>query len=264
MRTFFLAILFITIVGAPTQRVARAQVSTAELARQLVGEGIEAARERNWVVARDRFARAYEIQPLPLTLYNLGTAQEKTGALVEADRSYRIFLRETSEGEHAEFRRTAARRRTALREKIAYVVVDAPNLVASDVLRVGDRELAHAVLGRAIPANPGSLQITVERGEEVVAEREVSLSEGSSRRVTVDVPLFVSKPAEEVAANAQPTSLAVSESVGKAEASSGGIFSSPWFWVGVGAVVVGAASVGAYFALRPEDSFESTLDPISL
>jgi hypothetical protein len=244
----------------------QAQVSTEEVARRLVGEGIEAAKARDWITARDRFAQAYEIQPLPLTLYNLAAAQEKTGDLVSADRGYRVFLRETSPGEYDDFRAAAGARREALRKRIAYVVLEAPNLVRTDILRVDDSELAHAVLGQAVPANPGPLRVEVEREGRIVAARELEVAEGASTRVKLEVPPFLAAPTAVEPPPPRPAAVTeaprVSERVD--DDAGGGVLESGWFWAAVGVLAVSGAGVGAYFALRPDDPYPSSIERITI
>lgn len=249
-----------------THEVASAQVATGELARQLVTEGVEAAKELNWVEARDRFQRAYAIQPLPLTLFNLATAQEKTGQLVEADRSYRIFLRETSEGQHDAFRKAAAERRGILKKRIAFVRLEAENLNPADVLQIGESEVAHAVLGRPIPSNPGEVTVRVRRGGEVIAEQSLVVEEGVSRRVALKLPLYV-PPVPELPQAAAPSPTPVGERIAlqtPREEDEGGVLDSGWFWLTVGLAVAAGAGAGLYLGLRPNDPYASDLDPISL
>lgn len=248
-------------LGAP----ARAQVAPEEIARRLVGEGIEAAKSRDWVKARENFERAYEIQPLPLTRYNLAAAQEKTGQYVEADRSYRIFLRETTEGEYENFRQAATKRRIKLRERIAYVVVRAPGLVAGDTLMVGEQELSAAVLGESLPSNPGVVQVRVLRAGAAVASASARLGPGDSRVIELTVPPPAALPS--VAAPAPPPgapSPALTASAPPPEDDDGSVFGSPWFWTAVGVVVAAGAGTAAYFYTRPDSPFESSLGRVDI
>lgn len=248
---------------------ASAQVATEELARRLVGEGIEAAKSRDWVTARDRFQRAYEIQPLPLTLYNLAAAEEKTGQYVEADRAYRIFLRETVEGENDAFRKAAAKRRIALRSKIAFVVVRADGIVADDVLYIGEQEIAHAVLGESIPSNPGQIMVRVVRSGQAIAQESFRLEDGQSKVVTLSVPPPPEPPPALVTSAPPPPSSDVAAAVTAAppppaEEEDGGVLSSPLFWGVAAVVVLAGAGAGVYFGTRPEDPFESSIDSVSI
>lgn len=252
---------------------AQAQVAPEEIARRLVGEGIEAAKSRDWLKARESFERAYEIQPLPLTRYNLAAAQEKTGQYVEADRSYRIFLRETMEGEYPKFREAATKRRIKLRERIAYVVVRAPDIAPDDTLLVDEQELSHAVLGEAIPSNPGSVKVRVMRGGREVASASANLGPGDSRVFELTVPPaplpgvvsappppvtgggVTAAPAPNITATAPPPA---------DEEEDSGVLGSPWFWTIVGVVVAGGAGTAAYFVMRPESPFESSLGSVDI
>ena len=261
--------LFASMLLAMIPRLAAAQAAPEELARRLVGEGIEAAKSRDWITARARFARAYEIQPLPLTLYNLAAAQEKTGQYVEADRSYRIFLRETTEGESVDFRKAATERRGELRKKIAFVVIRAEKIAPQDVLQIGDQEIAQAVLGESIPTNPGTFLVRVLRGGEAVASETVRLQEGDSRVVTLEVPPLPEAPPALVEASSAPPPPALVRTEGQVpeeeeEKESSGVWSSPVFWVIVGGVALAGAGTGVYFATRPESPYESTLESVRI
>lgn len=269
MRTLHLALLCSLLVPAAP---AWSQASE-EVARRLISEGVEAARSRDWLTARDRFQRAYEIQPLPLTLYNLGTAQEKTGLLVEADRAYRIFLKETVAGELDRFRQAAIEARTGLRARIAYLVLKSPNLAPGDVVRVDQRELARAVLGEALPSNPGTYTLTVTRGADVVLTRPITLAEGESKVEVLDVPSAPlargAAPAATTAAPAPgaPPDAALTAAAPPAVArddDGGGVLSSPVFWVVVAGVALAGAGVGTYFAVRPGEAFDSSLEAITV
>ncbi len=264
---------------------------TGDIARRLVGEGIEAARSQDWITAQDRFARAYEIQPLPLTLYNLAAAQEKTGDLVGADRSYRIFLRETAPGETDDFRRIAIERRKALKGRICYVVLSAENLDPDDVVLVDGKEIAHAVLGESLPSNPGALNVRVERHGQVVANQRVALSEGDTQRVELTLPAYeppMAAPAATsergAAQNGAPapatgSSPAAADNPGAAapaaaaEDEEGSVFASPILWGTVGAVALGtvvlvaagaAGGVIAYFTPSDKPVTTSTIDPVAI
>src|SRR5262249_51516370 len=77
-------------------------------AEALKQEGLEAARQKNWEPARQRFEASYALDPRPLTLYNLAAAQENTGKLLAARTSYRTFLdTSAAAGERDRFRAIA-------------------------------------------------------------------------------------------------------------------------------------------------------------
>ncbi|MBX2811551.1 MAG: hypothetical protein KTR25_07070 [Myxococcales bacterium] len=253
---------------------AQVQVSTEELARRLVSEGVEAARDRSWIIARERFGRAYSIQPHPLTLYNLATTQEKTGMYVEADRSYRIFLRETASGEYNNFRTAAIGRRASLRKKVALIVLEIQNLQSKDILRLGQETISHAVIGSALPANPGPIEISVERANTIIMRQTKVIESGLAQSIQIELPEPPSDvPSLQALTPSQlPSSQnsVVNESSVTAELKQGshqrrkGLLSSPWFWVAVGTAVVAGTTAGLFVALGPDEPFDSNLRPVTL
>ena len=262
--------LLVTTLSIAMPQSASAQASTDEVARRLVGSGIEAARARDWVTARENFRKAYEIQPLPLTLYNLAAAQEKTGQFVEADRSYRIFLRETQPGQNDDFRAAAIKSRDKLQGKICYVVVTVKNLHDQDTLRVGSREIAHAVLGESIPSNPGTIYVSVDRDGQTIARQQYTLAAGSTRQLQ----LSVAKKAPPPIVSAQPNPANGGVQVGGntntgatspgAVEEEGGNGALLWTAVGVVGVVAVGAAVGATLAFTPGPNYESTKETVNL
>lgn len=278
MRSLSLALLLtLAVPAAPAWSQA-----SEDVARRLISEGVEAARSRDWTTARDRFQRAYEIQPLPLTLYNLGAAQEKTGMLVEADRAYRIFLKETVAGELDRFRQAAIEARANLRTRIAHLVIKSPNLEPGDVLRVDQRELPRAVLGEALPSNPGQYVLTVSRDGGAILTRTVVLGEGESKVEVLDVPAPLVTRAEptgprsgdggaprggddddgDATRTADPALTAASPP--PAEPESDSVLASPVLWLVIGGIALAGAGVGTYFAVRPDSAFESSLEAITI
>jgi hypothetical protein len=269
MRTLHLALLCSLLVPAAP---AWSQASE-EVARRLISEGVEAARSRDWITARDRFQRAYEIQPLPLTLYNLGTAQEKTGLLVEADRAYRIFLKETVAGELDRFRQAAIEARTGLRARIAYLVLKSPNLAPGDVVRVDQRELARAVLGEALPSNPGTYTLTVtprrRRGAHAADHAGRGRVQGGGARRAPARPWPAAQrpprprrhppPAPRTTRRSPPPHRPPSPVTTTAGCSSR--LCSGWWWPASRWL---ARGVGTYFAVRPGEAFDSSLEAITV
>jgi hypothetical protein len=69
-----------------------ASPASADQANTLKQQGLRAAKDKNWEVARERFEQSYALDPRPLTLFNLAVAQEHTSRLVDARESYARFL----------------------------------------------------------------------------------------------------------------------------------------------------------------------------
>ena len=70
-----------------------ARADDAETFKQ---QGVTAAQQGNWELARDNFARSYQLEPRALTLFNLAVAQSHLGQLLAARASYQQFLASAS------------------------------------------------------------------------------------------------------------------------------------------------------------------------
>ncbi len=276
--TFAAALVAIVLsVGSVATTVA-AQAGTHDLARRLVAEGIEAAKSNDWATARDQFQKAYDIKPVPQTLYNLAAAQEKTGLLVEADRSYRLYLRETEVGGNAQFRKLASQRRAELVRRIAHVTINVENLGPDDTLLVNEKEISTAVVGESIPVNPGWNKLLVRRDGADVAGQNVQLAEGASQVVALAAPAYVAPaiaPAtttsatggRSTAGGAAPASASNGAGASEAEDEGGG-FLVPAILGGGALVVVGVLAAGAGTAaallLIPGEPTETSLDAVTI
>ena len=121
----------------------------------------------------------------------MAAAQEKTGLLVEADRSYRLYLRETEVGGSPQFRTLAAERREDLVKRIAHVTINVENMGPNDVLFVNEREVSLAVVGESIPVNPGWTKLLVRRDGADAAGQNIQLAEGASQVVALVPPAYI-------------------------------------------------------------------------
>lgn len=201
MRRF--ALMFAVVVGvlaaAPTLPAVAQSSSEVAAARRLFRQGLGAARAGEWQSALELFERSYAIVPRDSTLLNLAGAQAQTGQLVAATESYRRFLAE-AEGRARRYRPQAEAALAELEPRLAHLVIRVDGLRDGDVVQLGDRELAAAVLGVDLPVDPGRHTLAVRRGEETVAERALALAEGEAREVTLDAAVSL----EVAAAPADP------------------------------------------------------------
>src|ERR1041384_3814789 len=135
----------------------------ADQASTLKQQGLKAAQDKNWEVARERFEQSYALDPRPLTLFNLAVAQEHPGKLLAARESYAAFLEQAPPGEHETFRKIARDAIPALDKAIPTLRIRATGLAASDVVEVDGQD---ATIDAAIPLDPGSHTVAVRRGRE--------------------------------------------------------------------------------------------------
>lgn len=221
------------------------------MARGLFREGLGHARAGRWEQARERFARSYAVAPVPVTLLNLAGAQVQLGQLVAGLESYRNFL-SVARGSRraARYVSQAEEAVASLEGRIAHLRVTVEGLREADVVRVGDQEVSHAVLGGELPVDPGELRVEVLREGTSVAETSITLAEGEARSAELAVATVptAASAAQAVVGSPDDGSSATLEGADEDDDDGGGLWRSPWLWTGVGAVVVGAVVVGAVVA----------------
>ena len=240
------AALCIVAVPALAQEAANDQDALDDAQRSLAREeyeaGVSAANQGRWEVAREHFQNAYDIVGLPEVLFNLAAAQVETGQLVQASESYRRFLRLSADMPGADsLRRHAEDFLEQVEPRLAQVQIAADGLLECDIVAIDDIEVAHAVVGRHLPSNPGSHRITVTRNDQLVGESSFDATEGERVDVAVSLRTDV---------RCRPRADVIGGPTGPTE-SDGGLLASPWFWVGV-AAVAGAVATTAV-VLSPAD-----------
>lgn len=216
---------------------AREARETAQ-ARALYEEGVAAAEHKDWSLAADRFRRAQSLRPSSATAFNLATALEHLGKLVEAAELVRPSLR--SPNCPPEVKQAAE----------ALVARIEPRLATLTIRLVGDRRGTQVDLDGAalwpsqldvgIPVDPGFHDIVVRRGSERIVEESVRTSEGRKREVVLALPdpSPGSAPDLRVAPTAT-TRTAPVEPTAAAPAQGDSVLTTWWFWTAVGVLAVG-------------------------
>ena len=228
-------------------------------AQQLNTEGIKAARAKDWETARQKFEQSYAIDPEPLTLFNLASAQEKTDKFVAARASYNLYLTKSKPGDDDTFRKTATAKLAELDGKIATLKI-ATTYDADVAIDLDGRELDAMERATPILVDPGEHALTARKGTQVLQKKSVMLSPGSRADITLSPPLpdpnTVKAPDHhDVVVVAPPPPPP------KPPAEHGSsVFASPWFW-GITAVVVAGATVGGYYEFTTHDPIRGTLGP---
>lgn len=249
----FLLLICLLLVAAPAAAV---DESTRSLIREISAEGVAAYQEGDYELARQKLDQAFSMLPTaPLGLWSARTL-EKLGLLVEARERYLAAERaRTDSGGDRDLQKRAkveaAAEREQLEARIPKLVVRVKGSAGTvgdpsseATLTVAGKTLPAAFLGTAIPVNPGTLEIVVERKGER-AQTTVTISEGARREVTLalaplakEEPIPLEEPSEETAASSQPRH---DEAPAEAKKSSWQPIAG---WIGIG-LGVGGLAVGA-------------------
>jgi hypothetical protein len=263
-----------------------AQQSAA--ARALFEEGVELADRGEWQDAADRFARSLSLRESPVVAYNLASALVHVDRLVEASELLQGVVRDESAPAAA---RDAARALLdQVQPRLARLTVHLEGDPTGAALVIDERVIPSEMVGVAVPADPGIRFVRAVRDEDIVAEQEVDLAEGSSAEVRLEVPPPPARrdpgfrPGEALRSDLpdplEPEDGEASRTAERAhvqvrrprrprtpapEPESDSILTEAWFWIGVGALVVLGAGIGIGVAIGSADEVapgvNGTADP---
>jgi hypothetical protein len=218
--------------GALAQQPTPTEVAAA---RQLFQEGLSAAREGSWQEAREAFQRSYDLAPRSNTLLNLAGAQTETGHLVAATESYRRFISDATGDGTDGYRAQAEQALGRLETRLCHVHLEIDGLQTGDQLQLDGADLSRATIGVWLPVDPGSHDVVVLRDGDEVARTDFTLEEGVRREVTFEVTDDRTDTFDDV-------------------------FTSVWFWIGVGVLTAAVATTVIVLAFD-EDEYTGNLGP---
>lgn len=165
---------------------AHADPSDLERARALYDEAGELEKQGQWAAAQDRLHAALRIRETPHLRYALGWALENSDRLLEARTEYEVALRLAQRGGIDEVSRLAATRIAEVDRKTPLVQVRVRGALAKDShVFVDNREvIVHGDVG-AMPVDPGTRTIRVDRGGKTSSEEAVSVQPGVFKVVEI-------------------------------------------------------------------------------
>lgn len=209
------------------------------VAKQLFQRGEEAYKEGRYAEAVELFLRAYEEDPHPALVYNVGQAYEKSGDVPNALRSYRSYLRLAPQAEDrgvVELRVKHLEER--LRERGVQQVTVISDPAGADVDVNGRRVGTTPWTGEL---KPGSHTVVVTK--EGFRRFQKSLVLTPDRAVDVDVALAPDGGTQQ---SAPPVAAAVSsDTPSEPRQDATGARVQPWTWaaLGLGGALLGTSAV---------------------
>jgi Tfp pilus assembly protein PilF len=255
VRWLALVVVLLVAIGVTFARPASAQSSSdARLANDLYKTGHEKVKAGDWEGARDAFMRAYALYPQPVILANLAGAEVQTGRLVQATEHYRQFLKNTQGLDPSEVE-IAKKAMATVEARLAHLRITVANAKPSDSVELDGHALPPAALDIDYPVDPGKHILRIirdgaedARADVTVAERETKSVRLVAKPVAYAAPVIGPPPSDE-----------------KDKKSGGSIFSSPWFWVASGVVVIGAATAICLGAIcRSDEPYSGNLGSVTL
>ncbi|MBK6694319.1 MAG: PEGA domain-containing protein [Myxococcales bacterium] len=203
--------------------------------------GVTAAKENNYVAAREAFVEAYRLFPHPSILLNLGIARARTGELVDAEQDLVRFIADDG-GATADEVKSAQKTLTEVREKLGTLALEVKPAGARATL---DGKSIALLVARPtlVRAAPGPHKLRVEADDHEPTEQAVEVV---SR---IETPISV-----ELVAHAKPQD---------PSASTGGINRSTLGFGLLGGSVL-LAGAGTFLGLRAmalADTYNNVQDP---
>ncbi|MBK8170155.1 MAG: tetratricopeptide repeat protein [Sandaracinaceae bacterium] len=243
------------LLGVGTAAAQEVDARQTAMARALFEEGVHFADQNEWAQAADRFERALALRGSATIEFNLATAYEHLGRLVEASERLTHIGRDTRAD--ARVQASAAALLAQIRPRMGRLIVQVTGSRQDVSFELDGRPLPGAAIGVAGPVDPGQHVIRALRGRDEIATATVDVSVGAQASASLELP---AAPAIDprTAANAGQTSASdgvVFAAPGVAEDDRGG---APWGWIVVGGVVVVAVVVVALLATSG-----ASRDPIS-
>lgn len=172
-----------------------AEIRTA--ARDLATQGAQAFEAGDYAQASDFFRRAHELVPAPSIALLRARSLAKLGQLLEAidiyEQTARFKLAEDAPEAYLQAVDTARSEMEEVRHRLPRLKLILTGLSSNEHAQVSmdDKATPDALLGVERPINPGQHRIEARVGGQLRATRELSIVEGQSYQVDLDV-----RPAE--------------------------------------------------------------------
>lgn len=219
-------------------------------ARATFVDGLACADAGDWPCAVERFGRARAMHASPVIVFNHGIALAHVGRVVEASETFRALARDASTP--ADLRVAAAHGETELARRIGRITIDVVGPAEGVAVSMDASAVDAALLGAAIPSDPGDHVIEARRDGQLVARARVHVVAASGARVELRIP-----PAETARITTLAPEIAVLDAQGSRVAPvpppRHEVYEEWWLWTLVGLAVVGAG-VGIGFGVAATSS----------
>ena len=249
-RRFWLPALVCASICAATAPRARAdelpQAATeqnTDLARQLFNEGLDAVEHERWNEAEDRFRRVLALRSSHVVSYNLGSALMHLGRLVESAELLRAIVRDASA--EPTTRDAATQLLSDIEPRIGTLTIRVSGDASGASFSLDDKPIEVGGQVQTLAVDPGEHRVALQRDGNPLEQRSVAIGNGQplQAELSFELPARVLPRAAALPAPSTPTPLPIATASPDRDRESGSssssIFTRPWFWVGVGAVVAG-------------------------
>ncbi len=251
------ALAVANLAGAEPEQDRPAPEGTAseeERARALFSAGIAKIRDENWREAESDLRRSYELVQRASTLYNLALVLFKQGRLTESLALASELMRTADPARDAKHRQNAATLIGRIEQQVSIVEV---TVAPADAAIMVDGHPAEGVgARRRLIIEPGRHRLEFSRSGYTAESMEMALSSGKERMIDVKLdPVEESAPTAAPGPDRPPAARGRSRKLSASEHDSGSRSIAPWFIVGGGGALLGAAVVTGVMAKNADDEF---------
>jgi hypothetical protein len=226
--------------------MAWADPSAAEIAaaRELFEEGLKLEDKGDWSSALERFRKVAAVKTTPQVRFHIALCLENTGKLVDSLVEFERARSDAATDPSAQIVATNAQKHVVdLKERIPRVIVKVPAGIEGVGVTLDGSSIASALIGTAIPVDPGKHQIVVTASKQSTFTKDFEVAE-RAKPTTIDVtfagapppPKDEGSPPKDEAPTPEPTD------------ASHGPGALPWIFGGIG--VAALAGGGVFYLMR--------------
>lgn len=158
-------------------------------AREMFKDGKDLEAKGAWADALAMFKKVAEVKMTPQVRFHIALCDEKLGRLVSAINGFELAAQEASRAgaSAAEVAENAPTRAAALRKRVAVVNIVVKGRLSHSRILIDGAPVAAALLGSAIPVDPGRHTVELQTKGKIVFSKNLDLGEKNQATVDIEV-----------------------------------------------------------------------------
>lgn len=158
-------------------------------AREMFKDGKDLEAKGAWTDALAMFKKVAEVKMTPQVRFHIALCDEKLGRLVSAINGFELAAQEASRAgaSAADVAENAPTRAAALRKRVAVVNIVVKGRLSHSRILIDGAPVAAALLGSAIPVDPGRHTVELQTKGKIVFSKNLDLGEKNQATVDIEV-----------------------------------------------------------------------------
>lgn len=188
------ASLALTFFAPLSVRAAEPDVAELQRARSLFARGEKAERAGQWTAAIESLREVARIKSTPGVVFHIANCEEHLEQLAEALADFRLAQQLAEDRSAADVTLLVAPRLAALDKRVPRLVVEVDPPDAAAELFIDGAALPRGAWNTQARLNPGERHVVARIGARDVVSTRITLAEGASTRVHVDLRAELAAP----------------------------------------------------------------------